>query len=183
MICLSLAILVFTYSESNARTPLSNSTPSQTYENPPTSSENRCDEPDPGLPVDTYEYNKQLMRLSTPEYYEIQYEGFRALTFEGNVTEVHVSNADAPWTHSSHDIDWIVKLDPRFEKFHSNSNERLDGKPVRQYPVQLQNGTVLPADKMNEKVMEIENEIGFVNDGTTKRFPEEFWPSVEIEFG
>ena len=29
---------------------------------------------------------------------------------------------------------------------------------------------------MNEKVMEIENEIGFVNDGTTKRFPEEFWP-------
>ena len=32
------------------------------------------------------------------------------------------------------------QVDLCFEKFHSNSNERLDGKPVRQYPVQLQTG-------------------------------------------
>src|SRR4029078_5908836 len=169
----AVAIVIFTYSMSIAQ-----AIPSQTYENPLTSSENRCDEPDSDLPKDSLKYKEQQIRMTTPEYYEIQYEGFTALTFEGNVTETHVSNADAPWTHMSHDLNWIVKLDPRFEVYHSTGNERLDDKPARPNPVLLQNGKVLPADKKNEKVMEMENEIGFVNDGTDKRFPKEFWPSA-----
>ena len=96
-----------------------------------------------------------------PHYAEIH----GSLTVEGTVVESHVSHEDVPFDHWSHDRVWHVKLDPRLSYLNSFSNDPLPG-------------TLRSSKNPADKSMEMEWEIGTVNDGRTDRFPKEFWPSA-----
>jgi hypothetical protein len=96
---------------------------------------------------------------SRPEYAEVDPKK-PLRTIEGTIGETHVSYEDAPWTHTSHDFVWYVKLDPAFKNLNSESNRPKNSPNV------------------NDKTMEMEWEIGSANDGSTDRFPKEFWPSA-----
>ena len=104
--------------------------------------------------------------LTRPEYAEVT-PGNPTRTIEGTIVETLISHEDVPWTHTSHDSNWLVKLDPIYEKLNSHGNRRADF------------GKIQPdKDKAADKLMEMEWEIGTVNDGRDDRFPKEFWPSV-----
>ena len=79
---------------------------------------------------------------------------------QGLNVESHVNFEDLPFDHKSHDFNFFLILDDIFKKKHSNSNDRID-----------------PKNPNSPQMMEMEWEIGTVNDGRTDRFPKEFWPS------
>ena len=67
--------------------------------------------------------------------------------------ETLISHEDVPWTHTSHDSNWLVKLDSNYTNLNSHGNRNYDGsKPADNDPV-------------DKKIMEMEWEIG-----TSKRW-------------
>lgn len=108
--------------------------------------------------------------LISPEYTPV-FPSDPQVQVEGIVVESHVSHADLPSDHTSHDSNFHVLLDPPFYNLNSLSNEHLNPLYLQQTP------TPLPSQS-SPLIMEMEWEIGTTNNGETDRFPKEFWPSA-----
>src|SRR6476620_1781150 len=102
--------------------------------------------------------------LTRPEYAEVDPKN-PIRTIEGTIVETLISHEDVPWTHTSHDSNWLVKLDRNYTNLNSHGNRNSDGSGIKD------------SDTVDKKVMEMEWEIGTQNDGRDDRFPKEFWPS------
>ena len=126
------------------------------------SSQNKCHE---GGWTTHLPFDAPDIALTRPEYAEVT-PGNPIRNITGTVVETLISHEDVPWTHTSHDSNWLVKLDSNYTNLNSHGNRNYDGsKPADNDPV-------------DKKIMEMEWEIGTQNDGRDDRFPKEFWPSV-----
>jgi hypothetical protein len=92
-----------------------------------------------------------------PEWVTVKPFPYDTVVAEGQITpsRINIAHHEWPFSHTSHDSNFHVKLDPKYTGLASVNH---------------------PKDENGQRTMEMEWEIGTTNTGITDRFPKLFWP-------